>query len=71
MQISLGCMMIGRTVNKEVKKALRDSMIVMTVTYASETWTGNKCQRYEIQVEMSYLKSGCGVNRMGGESYEN
>lgn len=36
---SLGCMMRERTVSKEVKKALRDSIIVPTVTYASETWT--------------------------------
>ncbi len=32
-------MMRGRTVSKEVKEALRVSIIVLTVTYASETWT--------------------------------
>ncbi len=32
-------MIKGRTVNMEVKKALRDSIIVPTLTYMSETWT--------------------------------
>ncbi len=44
--------------SKEVKKALRDGIIVLT----SETWMLNKCQRSKIQaVEMSYLRGGCGV----------
>jgi len=69
---SLGRMMRERTVSKEIKKALRDSIIVPTVTYGSETWTWNKCQRSNIQaVEMSYLRGCCGVNRMDGESNEN
>ncbi len=34
---SLGCMMRERTVSREVKKALRDSIIVPTVAYASKT----------------------------------
>ncbi len=38
----LGCLMRERTVSKEVKKALRDSVIVPTVVYASETWVWNK-----------------------------
>ncbi len=45
---SLGRMMIERTVSKEVKKALGDSIIVLTVTSASETWTWNKCQMSEV-----------------------
>ncbi len=61
-----------RTVSREVKKALRDSIIVLTVAYASETWVWNQSQRFKIQaVEMSYLRGGCGVNRMDGESNEN
>ena len=69
---SLGRMMRERRVSKEVKKALRDSIIILTLTCASETWTWNKCQRSKIQaVEMSYLRGGCGVNRMDGESNEN
>ncbi len=61
-----------RTVSREVKKALRESIIVPTVAYASETWVWNQSQRSKIQaVEMSYLRGGCGVNRMDGESNEN
>ncbi len=61
-----------RTVSREVKKALRDSIVVPTVAYASEIWVWNQSQRSKIQaVEMSYLRGGCGVNRMDGESNEN
>ncbi len=61
-----------RTVSREVKKALRDSIIVLTVAYASETWVWNQSQRSKIQgVEMSYLRDGCHVNRMDGERNEN
>ncbi len=61
-----------RTVSREAKKALRDSIIVPTVAYASETWVWNQSQRFKIQaVEMCYLRGGCGVNRMNGESNEN
>ncbi len=35
---SLGHMMKGRTVSIEVKKELRDGIIVPTITHASETW---------------------------------
>ncbi len=53
---SLGCMMKGRTVSMEVKEGLRDGIIVLTITYASETWVWNERQRSRIQaVEMSYL----------------
>ncbi len=62
---SLGQGMRERTVSREVKKALRDSIIVPTVAYASETWVWNQSQRSKIQaVGMSYLRGGCGVNRM-------
>ncbi len=55
----------------EVKKGLRDGIIVVTVTYASETWVWNERQRSKIQaVEVSYLRGGCGVWRMNGESNE-
>ncbi len=43
-----------------------------TVAYASETWVWNQSQRSKIQaVEISYLRGGCGVNQMDGESNEN
>ncbi len=68
---SLGQVMRERTVCREVK-ALRNSITVPTVAYASETWVWNQSQRSKIQaVEMSYLRGGCGVNRMDGESNEN
>ncbi len=38
---SLGQVMRERTVSREVKKALRDSIIVPTEAYASETWVWN------------------------------
>ncbi len=68
---SLGHMMRGRTVSMEVKKGQRDGIIVLTMTYARETWVWNERQRSGIQaVEMSYLRSACGVWRMDGESNE-
>ncbi len=68
---SLGHMMRGRTVSTEVKKGQRDGIIVLTMTYASETWVWNERQRSRIQaVEMSYLRSACVVQRMDGERYE-
>ncbi len=61
-----------RTVSRKVKKVLKDSIVVLTVAYASETWVWNQAQRSKIQaVEMSYLRGGCGVNRTDGESNEN
>ncbi len=41
----MGCVIKGRTVNFEIKKALRDSIIVPTLTYVSETLTWNEGQR--------------------------
>ncbi len=67
---SLECVMRKRTVSREVKKALRDSIIVLTVPYASKTWVWNQSQRSKIQAaEISYMRGGCGVNRMDGESF--
>ncbi len=55
----------------KVKKALHDSIIVPTLTYASETWTWNERQRSRIQaVEMSYFRGACSLNTMDGESKE-
>ncbi len=64
-------MMKGRTVNMEIKKALHESIIVPTPTYACETWSWNRGQRSRIQaVEISFLRGACGLNRMGGENNE-
>lgn len=64
---SFGCM-TERIVSKEVKTALWDNIMVLTVTYASEMW--NKNQRYKIQaVKISYLRcDACGVRRMDVKS---
>ena len=68
---SLRHVMNGRIVNMEIKEALHDSIIVPTLTYASETWVWNEGQRSRIQaVEMSYLRGACSLSRMDGESNE-
>ncbi len=68
---SLGRFMIGRSVSMEVKRDLRYTIIVPTLTYASVMWTWNKSQRSGVQeVEMSYLRNACGVSRMDRVSNE-
>ncbi len=68
---SLGRIKNGRSVNMEVKRDLRNTIIVPTLTYASETWAWNESQRFRVQaVEMSYLRSARGVSRMDGISNE-
>ncbi len=48
---------------------MRGSIIVVTLTYASETWTWSEAAISRIQaVEVSYLKGLCGLNMMNGES---
>ncbi len=66
---SLGRIMNGRSVSMEGKRDLRNTIIVPTLTYPSETWAWNEIQRSRVQaVEMSYLRSACGVSRMDGMS---
>ncbi len=68
---SLGRIMKGRSVSMEVKRDLRNAVIVPTLTYASETWAWNESQRSRVQaVEMSYLRHVCGVSRMDGMNNE-
>ncbi len=68
---SLGRIMNGRSVSMEVKRDLRNTVIVPTLTYASETWAWNESQRSRVQAaEISYLRSACGVSRMNGMSNE-
>ncbi len=67
----MGCIMNGRSVSMEVKRDLRNTVILQSHTYASETWAWNESQRSRVQaVEMSYLRSACGVSRMDGMSNE-
>ncbi len=67
----MGRIMNGRSVSMEVKRDMRNTVIVTTLTYASNTWAWNEIERSRVQaVEMSGLKSAYGVSRMGGMSNE-
>ncbi len=53
------------------KRDLRNTVIVPTLTYTSDTWAWSESQRSGVQaVEMSYLRSAYGVSRMDGISNE-
>ncbi len=59
--------MKGRSVSMEVKRGLRNSILLPILTYESETWTWNRAQQSRVRaVEMSYLKGACGVTRWHG-----
>ncbi len=63
--------MKGRNASMEVKKGIRNSVILPIPSYASETWTWNAAQQSQIQaVEVSYMRGACGVSRWDGESNE-
>ncbi len=54
---SLGRTMKGKSVSIEVKRELRNTVIVPTLTYASKTWAWNESQRSRVQaMEMSYMR---------------
>ncbi len=46
---SLGRIMNGRSVSMEVKRDLRNTVIVPTLTHARETWVWNESQRSRVQ----------------------
>ena len=55
----------------EVKRGLRNSILLPTLTYGSETWTWNRAQQSRVRgVEMSYLRGACGVTRWDSLSNE-
>ncbi len=59
--------MKGRSVSMEVKRDFRNTVLVPTLTYTREKWAWNESQRSRVQaMEMSYLRSACGVSRMDG-----
>ncbi len=61
----------GRSVNMAVKKGIRDSVILPTLSYASKTWTWNTAQQSRMKaVEMSYMQGACNVSRWDRESNE-
>ncbi len=50
--------MDAKSVSMAVKRDLRNTVIVATLTYESETWAWTESQRSRVQaVEMSYTKS--------------
>ncbi len=56
--------MKGRNVSMDVKRDLRKSILLPTLTYGSENWTWNGAQQSRMHaVEMSYLRGACGVSR--------
>ncbi len=49
--------MKGRNVSMEVKRGIRYSIILPTLSYTSETWTWNAAQQSRTRtVEMSYMR---------------
>ncbi len=68
---SLTRVMKGRYVSMDVKRGLRNSILLPTLTYGSENWTWNGAQQSRVRaVEMSYLRGVCGVSRWDGLNNE-
>ncbi len=68
---SLAGVMKGRTVSMDVKRDLRNSILLPIITYGSENWTWSRAQQSRVRaVEMSYLRGACEVNKWGGVSNE-
>ncbi len=60
----LAGVMKGRSVSMDVKRGLRNSILLPTLTYGLENWTWNGAQQSRVHaVEMSYLRGVCGVSR--------
>ncbi len=59
----LAGVMKGRNVFMYVKRGLRNSIPLPSLTYGSENWTWNGVQQSRLRaVEMSYLRGSCGVS---------
>ncbi len=55
----------------DMKRGLRNRILLPTLTYGSKNWTWNEAQRSRVRaVEMSYLRGACGVSRWDGLSNE-
>ncbi len=53
----------------DVKRALRNSSLLPTLTYGSENWTWSRAHQSRVHsVKMSYLRGACGGNRWDGLS---
>ncbi len=65
----LAGVMKGKSVSVDVKRGLRNSILLPTVTYGSENWTWTGAQQSRVcAVEMNYLRGACGVSRWDGLS---
>ena len=54
---SLGGVMKGRNISMDVKKGLRKSILLPTLTCGLENWTWNGVQQSRVRtIEMSYLR---------------
>ncbi len=63
--------MKGRSVSTEVKRGIRNSIILPILSYASGTWTWNASQKSIIRaVEISCIRGASGVSGRDGESNE-
>ncbi len=59
----------GRNVTVDMKRGLRNSILLPSLTYGSENWTRNGVQQSAVRaVEISYLRGACGVGRWDGLS---
>lgn len=59
----------GRMVSQEVKKSLRNSVLLPTLSYGSETWTASDEDLFKLRaVEMSFFRMAAGMNRLDGPS---
>ncbi len=63
--------MKGRNVSMEVKRCIRNSVILPTLSYVSEAWTWSAAQQSCVRpVEMSYTQGGCSVSKWDRKSNE-
>ncbi len=61
----------GRNGSMDVKRGLRNSILLPTLTYRLENWTRNGAQQSRVRaVQTSYLRGACGVSRLDGLSNE-
>ena len=66
---SLSRNMRGNNILMEVKRVLRNSILLPTLPYGSQTWTRNKTQLSSVHsVEMCYLRGSCSLTKWEGES---
>ena len=53
----------------EVKRGLRNNILLPILTYGSETWIWNRAQQSRVHgVEIIYLIGACGMIRWEGEN---